>query len=141
MPSSLCNRGAEMPLECVAIGKAARNQVDSGRRQAGAVHHRAAGDRGFLAAGLAREGERGARGDAPSLAALAARTDETLWSARLGEMLRARRLVGKHPLKLAQRTGEVGHGVASRNFMFIICSITRIATCHHQHLGASGLSS
>jgi hypothetical protein len=35
-------------------------------------------------------------------------------------MLRARRLVGKHPLKLAQRTGEVGHGVASRNPVFTL---------------------
>jgi hypothetical protein len=40
----------------------------------------------------------------------------------------------------SERGTPKGRSVASRNFMFTICCIARIAARRHQHLGASGLS-
>ena len=87
-----------------------------------AVHHRAGGDRGLLAAGRAGEGQDGPAGKPPGLRAAAAGTAETRRPARYREMLGARRIVRKTLLELAQRTRKAGHERTLRGYMFMIRS-------------------
>ena len=83
-------------------GHQIRRPEPDGQRQLRAVHYRARGYRGLLAAGGALPGERLAR-KLPALVVAARRAAEPVRPARVGQIRRTRPLICKAVLKLDER--------------------------------------
>ena len=93
-----------------------------------AVHHRAGGHRGLLAATGAFPGE-GLRRQSPSLITIAGRTPEAVRPAGIRQIRRTGALVGEAALELQQRSRKVEHDGCSR--VFALCSTPSRPACHH----------
>ena len=109
-----------MPLECVAIGKAAQNHTVSGRcercRIVPAVTEVSFRHPAHRKVGTLRLGK------LPALRSPAMRAAEAVWPALGGQIGGARRIVGKTHLKFAQGTGVVSHERTLRYPLFMLCS-------------------
>src|SRR5512132_2898273 len=90
-------------------GHQIRRPEPDGQRQLRAVHHRARGYRGLLAAASAFPGE-GLGRKLPALVVVTVLAAEPIGPARVSQICRTRALIREAVLKLDERTGKVDHG-------------------------------
>ena len=118
-------------------GHPIRRPEPDGQWQLRAMHHRAGGDRGLLAATGALPGEGLAR-QRPALVVATVRAAEPVGPARVSQICRTRALIREAVLKLDERARKVDHGEPSKQdvrYMFYPGYLAR-----SPHFGAAGTS-